>query len=144
MKDSSVSFDPQGRTFLVTGGAGFIGSHIVRRLLSDGARVRVLDNFSTGRRANLAEVADRIELIEGDIADAAIAVQNYDLAMKALRAITMMEDPKPISRAMAFLKQAQIAQLRGDPRRAQHWARKAKSLDDNLVEADAFLAEIGG
>jgi hypothetical protein len=64
--------------------------------------------------------------------------------MKALRNITMMEDPGPMSRAMAFLKQAQIAALRGDPRRAQHWARKAKSLDENLLEADAFLAEIGG
>ena len=64
--------------------------------------------------------------------------------MKALRAITMMDDPKPITRALAFLKQAQIAHLRGDPRRAQHWARKAKSLDETLYEADTFLAEIGG
>ena len=92
MKDSSVSFDPQGRTFLVTGGAGFIGSHIVRRLLSDGARVRVLDNFSTGRRANLAEVADRIELIEGDIADAAtvrraVAGAEYVLHLAALASV---------------------------------------------------------
>ena len=54
---------------LVTGGAGFIGSHIVRRLLELGQDVRVLDNFSTGHRKNLTEVAGRIDLIEGDICD---------------------------------------------------------------------------
>lgn len=57
--------------WLVTGGAGFIGGHIVERLVGDGRRVRVLDDLSTGRRENLASVAKRIELIEGDIRDAA-------------------------------------------------------------------------
>ena len=52
---------------LVTGGAGFIGSHLVRGLLAAGHAVRVLDNFSTGRRENLAGVADRIDLVEGDL-----------------------------------------------------------------------------
>lgn len=54
---------------LITGGAGFIGSNMVRFLLERGESVRVLDNFETGKRDNLAEVADRIELIEGDIRD---------------------------------------------------------------------------
>lgn len=52
---------------LVTGGGGFIGSNLVHALLDRGDSVRVLDNFSTGRRVNLADVADRVELVEGDI-----------------------------------------------------------------------------
>lgn len=54
---------------LVTGGAGFIGSHLVRGLLARGDGVRVLDNFATGKRENLADVIDAIELIEGDLRD---------------------------------------------------------------------------
>ncbi len=55
--------------YLVTGGAGFIGSHLVEALVQTGARVRVLDNMSTGDAANLDAVIDRVELIEGDITD---------------------------------------------------------------------------
>ena len=54
---------------LVTGGAGFIGSHVVRLLLADGNSVRVLDNFSTGCRENLGEIAENVEWITGDIRD---------------------------------------------------------------------------
>ena len=54
---------------LVTGGAGFIGSHIVRGLLDAGHKVRVIDNLCTGNRKNLEEVSDRIEFVEGNICD---------------------------------------------------------------------------
>jgi UDP-glucose 4-epimerase len=57
------------RTFLVTGGAGFIGSHIAEALVQRGDRVRVLDNLSTGHRANLEPCGDALEFIEGDVAD---------------------------------------------------------------------------
>ena len=54
---------------LVTGGAGFIGSHLVEALVGAGRRVRVLDDGSTGRVANLAGVRERIELVEGSVTD---------------------------------------------------------------------------
>jgi nucleoside-diphosphate-sugar epimerase len=69
--------------FLVTGGAGFIGSHIVDELLRRGERVRVLDNFSTGRRENLP-ASDHVEGIEGDIRDPAAvkaAMQGVDYVL---------------------------------------------------------------
>ena len=60
---------------LVTGGAGFIGSHLVDGLLAAGHKVRVLDDFSTGDPRNLEGVRKRIELIEGDIAQAEVVHQ---------------------------------------------------------------------
>jgi UDP-glucose 4-epimerase len=61
--------------YLVTGGAGFIGSHIVHTLLEQGKSVRILDNFSTGKRENLENLTqqfdgDRFEVLEGDLRDA--------------------------------------------------------------------------
>jgi nucleoside-diphosphate-sugar epimerase len=52
---------------LVTGGGGFIGSHVVDRLLSEAHEVRVLDNFATGRRENLLDGIDHVEVVEGDL-----------------------------------------------------------------------------
>lgn len=61
--------------YLVTGGAGFIGSHIAEALVKRGDRVRVLDSLITGRRENLSPIADRIEFIEGDIRDYATTLR---------------------------------------------------------------------
>jgi len=63
------------RTCLVTGGAGFIGSHIVDALVARGDRVRVLDNLCTGNLANLAGVRERIEFIEASLLDEAAVKQ---------------------------------------------------------------------
>lgn len=65
----------RGRRALVTGGAGFIGSHLADGLLAAGFRVRVLDDFSSGRESNLAHALGDIELIRGDLADPATAAR---------------------------------------------------------------------
>jgi UDP-glucose 4-epimerase len=63
---------------LVTGGGGFIGSHLVRALLERGDDVRVLDNFSTGNRANLATLTREVEVVEGEL-------RSYERAHAAVR-----------------------------------------------------------
>jgi len=60
---------PRMATYLVTGGAGFIGSNLARALVAKGEKVRVLDNFSTGRKENLVGLEDKIELFRGDVTD---------------------------------------------------------------------------
>ena len=78
--------------FLVTGGAGFIGSHIVDALVGNGDKVTVLDDFSSGRMENLERVINRIELIKGDIRDKnivkkAVEGADYILHQAALRSV---------------------------------------------------------
>jgi len=68
---------------LVTGGAGFIGSHLSERLLKEGASVRILDNFSTGDKRNLNNVFHDIEIIEGDI-------RNRDIVKKSLKNVDIV------------------------------------------------------
>jgi nucleoside-diphosphate-sugar epimerase len=68
--------------YLVTGGAGFIGSSICRKLVSQGCFVRVVDNLLTGKKSNLAEIIDKIEFIEADMGDSEVAqsaVQDIDV-----------------------------------------------------------------
>jgi UDP-glucose 4-epimerase len=85
--------------YLVTGGAGFIGSNIVDVLVRNGERVRILDDFSTGSWDNLAAVKDRVEVIEGDLQDMdavrrAVAGITYICHQAALRSVPRsVDDP---------------------------------------------------
>ncbi len=69
--------------FLVTGGAGFIGSNICRKLVSQGCFVRVVDNLLTGKKGNLSAILDRIEFIEADMGDPEVA----GAAMKGINVV---------------------------------------------------------
>jgi nucleoside-diphosphate-sugar epimerase len=69
--------------FLVTGGAGFIGSNICKKLVSQGCFVKVIDNLITGKKSNLAEVIDKIEFIQADMGDS-------DLAQSAMNDIDVV------------------------------------------------------
>jgi len=85
--------------FLVTGGAGFIGSHIVEELVSMGQYVRVLDNFSSGKLSNLKGLINKIDLVRGDICSKAICVKasrgiDFVLHQAALRSVPKsMQEP---------------------------------------------------
>ena len=78
--------------YLITGGAGFIGSNLTHALLNRGDEVRVLDNFSTGRHANVADIVNEVEIIEGDLRDAgsckqAVAGVDYVLHLASIPSV---------------------------------------------------------
>lgn len=85
--------------YLVTGGAGFIGSHLAEELVKRGEVVRVLDNFLTGKKENIAHLLDKVKLIEGDIRDLEVcrhAVRGMDFVLHqaALTSVPRsVEDP---------------------------------------------------
>jgi UDP-glucose 4-epimerase len=91
--------------YLVTGGAGFIGSNIASELVQRGETVRVIDDFSTGRRENLEDIADKIEFIEGDIGDPelvkeAVSGVDYVLHQAAIPSVERsVRDPVGTNRA---------------------------------------------
>lgn len=90
--------------YLVTGGAGFIGSHITQRLVAMGERVRVLDNFSFGKQENLRGLEDKVEVIFGDLLDQGVvqkAMEGVEVVFHqaALRSVPFsVENPALVNR----------------------------------------------
>ena len=70
--------------FVVTGGAGFIGSNLCKDLVYDGAHVTIIDNFERGRREYILDIIDSIELIEGDLKNLNFCIEtikNFDIVI---------------------------------------------------------------
>lgn len=82
--------------------------------------------------------------IVADLASLAMELGEHDLALSALRVVTVSKVESPLSRARAFLMQAQIANQRGEGRRAMMWAHRAHEEDPELVEAAELLEQLGG
>lgn len=86
--------------YLVTGGAGFIGSNIVEKLVGQGEQVRVLDNFSNGLESNLAEFTDSLEIVSGDIRDADVVRRATAGATVVLHVAALGSVPRSIDDPM--------------------------------------------
>lgn len=89
------------RTFLVTGAAGFVGSHLAEALCNRGDTVRVLDNFSTGKRKNLAHLKGRIEVVEGDVADAETVARVVEGVDCVFHQAALASVPRSVERPLA-------------------------------------------
>jgi Tfp pilus assembly protein PilF len=82
--------------------------------------------------------------VAAELAQLATEAGDYELALKPLRAITLMENPQPITRPMALLWEAKIEHARGNRAKAELWAKKALREDPAFAEAQQFLDELGG
>jgi len=86
--------------YVVTGGAGFIGSHMAEALVKKGEEVRILDNFSTGKRSNLSGVDRQLELIEGDIRNASVCREVMAQAQYVIHLAALHEVPRSVEQPL--------------------------------------------
>lgn len=94
---------------LVTGGAGFIGSSIAEALLAKGERVRILDDFSSGRRSNIAALKGEVEVIEGSIVDPEVVAR----AMKGIEVVFHEAAIPSVSRSVERPQMTMLANVQG-------------------------------
>src|SRR5207253_2054406 len=132
-------------TYLVTGGAGFIGSHIAAALSASGARVRVLDDLSTGHAENLEEIGGRVEFIRASLLDAdalgrALAGVEFVFHVAAIPFGPRQDPSSPysgvISRFIAALMSGERPVIYGDGEQSRDF-----TYISNVVEANLRAAE---
>jgi nucleoside-diphosphate-sugar epimerase len=95
--------------FLVTGGAGFIGSSIAESLLAKGERVRILDDFSTGRRSNVEALSGKVEVVEGSIVDPEVVAR----AMKGVEVVFHEAAIPSVARSVETPQASMLANVQG-------------------------------
>ncbi|MCL5023421.1 MAG: SDR family oxidoreductase [Nitrospirae bacterium] len=86
--------------YLVTGGGGFIGSHVAEALVGRGEHVRILDNFSTGKKENLSALSRGIEIIEGDVRDAALCERAAEGVEYVVHLAALHEVPRSVKQPL--------------------------------------------
>lgn len=142
-----MTMTDQRTHYLVTGGAGFIGSHLVEHLVGKGMRVRVLDDFSTGKRDNIAPFLDDIELIEGSITDintcrAAVEDVHYILHQAAIPSVPKSVDNPGATHdacATGTLNILRVALLEDSVRRVVYAASSSAYGDTEVLPKSEHL-----
>jgi len=125
--------------YLVTGGAGFIGSHLVRRLVAEGKTVRVVDNLSTGQVSRLADLMPAIEFVEGDLAEErvsqdAVKAIDYVLHQAAVPSVQRsVQDPVGTNRANINATLNLLESCRKAPVRRLVYAASSSAYGDTEV-----------
>lgn len=86
--------------YLVTGGAGFVGSHVIEALIEKGEKVRVLDNFSTGKEENLLPFGEKVKIFKGDVRDASLCEYAMEGAEYVVHLAALHEVPRSVERPL--------------------------------------------
>jgi UDP-glucose 4-epimerase len=132
---------PSGNLIVVTGGAGFIGSHLVEALLAEGDRVRVVDNLVTGHRRNLDHLGDAFEWVEGDLADFEVCKRAVEGADGVLHQAAIPSVPRSIREPLlshasgptATLNVLEASRLSGTVRRVVFAASSSAYGDTEIL-----------
>jgi nucleoside-diphosphate-sugar epimerase len=123
--------------YLVTGGAGFIGSHIVDKLLADGHQVRVLDDLSSGRRENLAQAGSRAEFIQADIRDRGAMAKACKGIERVIHAAAWRSVPKSMNDPYGYTDVNVLATVNLLETAAKEKAKRVVCVSSSSVYGDA-------